>query len=692
MDRHGDDMALATAGRALTWRIALGASVSGAWWIALPFPAPGMDPLVDVVAFRSPTLLAWFRVWYYAGPAVAAVGGAMVAGTMWRVWIGRADATEEHSGRLPSWPTDPEDPSPALVVGEVHHPVRPTPAPDPKWLVIPARGLFTGIAVFGAVGSGKTAACMKPFATQLFGWRADDPSRRMAGLVLEVKGDFCHQVHDILKTSGREEDYLEIGLDSPWRWNPLGDAELDSFSLAHGVAGLMNQLYGKSKDPFWQITSMNLVRWLIELHRLYGRGWVTLQDVYRCAIDKDLFAARLAQVEDEVQGERVGVTIPARDLLKHRDALASWSWTEAPGKRMRAACGEELERKLEELEVPFEWVRAKGAVGQELRDKVAAIRLWYDKDWQEIDKKLRTSVVETISSFLGLFDDPAVARVFCPEAPPKEPRTVAAVPPPKEDPEALLTASSAPLLRQALPPLETLIERGTVLALNMPVGSNPALSRAIGVLLKMCWLQAVIRRPARMAANPGWEPRPAVFLCDEYQQFATVGEDEATGDEKAFSLTRQSRLIPIVATQSISSLRSVLGQSEAWRTLLQTLRTRIFLSLADDASADIASKLCGQVKRVKATYTVSEQTGRAHINPFSGRAGGGTGGVGTAKTFSEQREPVFHPRDFTVLGNFSAICQPYDGSQSLPARRVYLKPAHLRRERSYWEARAAGEL
>jgi type IV secretory pathway TraG/TraD family ATPase VirD4 len=52
-----------------------------------------------------------------------------------------------------------------------------------------------------------------------------------------------------------------------------------------------------------------------------------------------------------------------------------------------------------------------------------------------------------------------------------------------------------------------------------------------------------------------------------------------------FALTRQSRLIPIVATQSISSLRAVLGQSEAWRALLQTLRTRIFLSLADDSSA-----------------------------------------------------------------------------------------------------------
>ena len=35
-----------------------------------------------------------------------------------------------------------------------------------------------------------TSACMHPFARQLFGWQADNPERRAAALVLEVKGDF----------------------------------------------------------------------------------------------------------------------------------------------------------------------------------------------------------------------------------------------------------------------------------------------------------------------------------------------------------------------------------------------------------------------------------------------------------------------------------------------------------------------
>ena len=194
-----------------------------------------------------------------------------------------------------------------------------------------------------------------------------------------------------------------------------------------------------------------------------------------------------------------------------------------------------------------------------------------------------------------------------------------------------------------------------------------------------------------MQRRPGRVFRPALFLCDEYQTFATVGEEDPAGDEKAFALTRQSRLIPIVATQSISSLRAVLGQSEAWRAPLQTLRTRIFLSLADDSSTQIASALCGQVAKMKASYSVSEQTPRAGASLLSGSAGG-TGSISASKSFSERREALFHPRDFTRLGNCQAIVLPYDGRRAMDARRVYFKPDFLPRDLPYWRAREAGDL
>src|SRR5437588_4020115 len=93
-----------------------------------------------------------------------------------------------------------------VVLGEVHNPRRPGPSETPRWLTIPERGLFTGIAVFGAVGSGKTSTCLYPYAEQILSYEAANPEKRIGGLVLEVKGDFCRKVRGILARVGRRSE------------------------------------------------------------------------------------------------------------------------------------------------------------------------------------------------------------------------------------------------------------------------------------------------------------------------------------------------------------------------------------------------------------------------------------------------------------------------------------------------------
>jgi hypothetical protein len=85
-------------------------------------------------------------------------------------------------------------------------------------VAIPERGLFTGIAIFGAIGTGKTSGCMYPYAEQLIAYGADNCEKHIGGLVLEVKGDFCHKVKDILTRHGREADYVEVNLNSDYRY------------------------------------------------------------------------------------------------------------------------------------------------------------------------------------------------------------------------------------------------------------------------------------------------------------------------------------------------------------------------------------------------------------------------------------------------------------------------------------------
>ena len=666
----------------------LGAVLGNA--IVAPFPEPGGNPALDLMAYHDPAFHKAIAVWHYAAPGIATLLAGSLVLSVWRVWL-RPRRRSARRGKLPPWPVSPADPSPSVVVGELHHPTVPRESERPSWLVIPETGLYTGVLIVGAVGSGKTSACMYPFAQQLLSWQADRPDRRAGALILEVKGDFCHSVRRMLEEAGRADDYIEIGLDGSWQWNPLDDPLLDPYSLAYTVSSLINQLFGKSREPFWQQAYTNLVRWIVELHRLLPGGWVTLRDVYRCTIDAELFARKLGEARELVARLcPTRVAIASSDLISHKESLEDWTWEPVPdGETATSLLVPELEDRLEELGVAYETEEAAGGAGSEMREQVEAIERWYNHDWIQLDAKVRTSIVEGISVFLSLFDQPRVAGVFCPPPPDPDGARRSSGAPTDRDGE---TVEPLPHIRRRLPPLADLIESGKVLALNMPAGANPALGRAIGVLLKNAWMQALLRRPAEAARRPGRYVRPAVFICDEYQAFATVGQDDPSGDEKAFALTRQCRCIPIVATQSLSSLRSVLPSGEAWRTLVQTLRTRIFLSLSDESSAKIASEMCGSVMKTQASYTFTENTGRPEVSLLSGRAGGGRGTIGASKSFRRSREPVFTPREFSLLANYQAVCLPYDGVKSLPATRVYLKPHYLPRETGYWRLREEGRL
>jgi len=69
-------------------------------------------------------------------------------------------------------------------------------------------------------------------------------------LVLEVKGDFCHQIREIARQYGREDDYVEVALDSEYRYNPLHN-DLDPSALAYSVAHPEQFIIGRGKEPSW---------------------------------------------------------------------------------------------------------------------------------------------------------------------------------------------------------------------------------------------------------------------------------------------------------------------------------------------------------------------------------------------------------------------------------------------------------
>jgi hypothetical protein len=50
-----------------------------------------------------------------------------------------------------------------LILGERHRQTSPDRAAVPTWLTIPECGLYTGMIIVRAIGTGKTSACMYPY-------------------------------------------------------------------------------------------------------------------------------------------------------------------------------------------------------------------------------------------------------------------------------------------------------------------------------------------------------------------------------------------------------------------------------------------------------------------------------------------------------------------------------------------------
>ena len=376
-----------------------------------PFPAGNL--FLDAIANERPAVHAAFTytyatLWFTTPFFVLNVGCSLLY-----IFVARWDRPET-ADSLPPYPPPATRNDLFVVLGEQHHQTTAGPAPQPRWLVIPERGLYTGMAIVGAVGTGKTSACMYPYVDQLLGYRPDDPERKIGGLILEVKGDFCGQVRSILERHGRGGDYVEVSLTSRYRYNPLHN-DLDAYALAYGIATLMTNLFGRGKEPFWQQASTNVVKFLILLHQTLN-DYVTLFQVYEHVISPDKLRARIAEGEVRFGAQNRRLVVDKREHLLS-DTLRPWPWQDThDGRETWTHWAHDIDEALRSAGIPHRTEVTSASPDEADRAaKFHAVKRWFEDDWTRIEPKLRTSIVEGISVFLSLFDDnPQVKHTFCP--------------------------------------------------------------------------------------------------------------------------------------------------------------------------------------------------------------------------------------------------------------------------------------
>jgi hypothetical protein len=131
---------------------------------------------------------------------------------------------------------------------------------------------------------------------------------------------------------------------------------------------------------------------------------------------------------------------------------------------------------------------------------------------------------------------------------------------------------------------------------------------------------------------------------------------------------------------------------ESWRTLLQTFRTKIFLSLSDDFSAKTASDLCGREDQLKVSYSLSESGHDTKISWISGKALSHKANIVASKSYSTQSDYRFDMKTFMELRNAQSVVLAYDGINPAPPMFCYLKPHYNDPNDSYFVQLAQGKL
>ena len=131
---------------------------------------------------------------------------------------------------------------------------------------------------------------------------------------------------------------------------------------------------------------------------------------------------------------------------------------------------------------------------------------------------------------------------------------------------------------------------------------------------------------------------------------------------------------------------------ETWRTLLQTFRTKIFLSLSDDFSARTASDLCGREDQLKVSYSLSESGHDTKVSWLTGKALSHKANIVASKSYSTQSDYRFDMKTFMELRNAQSVIVAYDGINPTPPMFCYLKPYYNDPNDSYFVQLARGEL
>ena len=163
---------------------------------------------------------------------------------------------------------------------------------------VPESGLYQNFLVTGTIGSGKTSSAMYPFTRQLMEFNANNLSKKIGILILDVKGNYCYQVHHYAKDFGLENDVITISLNSGTFYNPLHKPHLKPQVLANRLKTILLLFSENNSESYWLDKAEEVLTEAIKLCRLYNDNYVTFSEIHKLVTDSNYYREKICVLRD----------------------------------------------------------------------------------------------------------------------------------------------------------------------------------------------------------------------------------------------------------------------------------------------------------------------------------------------------------------------------------------------------------
>ena len=160
---------------------------------------------------------------------------------------------------------------------------------DNELISIPEKSLYQNILITGTIGTGKTSSAMYPFTEQLISYNNTNKNKKLAMLILDVKGNFFLQVELYAKKYNRLHDLIILDLSGKIKYNPLDKPTLKPSVLANRLKEILLLFSPNNSESFWLDKVEQILTESIKLCRLYNKGYVTFEELHNLIMIPDYF-------------------------------------------------------------------------------------------------------------------------------------------------------------------------------------------------------------------------------------------------------------------------------------------------------------------------------------------------------------------------------------------------------------------